>query len=214
MSKGSESLGLWDYLKRIGMVKEGHFQLASGLHTGTYIEKYVLFPDAVATSGLCRRLAERFYRHDIDIVYGPAQGGIILTQWIAYFLQLHTGRKVEAIFAEKIGQPLAVTGQRFSIRHGWKSQITPDKRILAVEDTLTTGDSLRRAILALPSLSWPNVVAAGAFVNRGDVTAKDLGVPELQSLIDIGIPTWDLAHEECPRCAAGIPLDTIHGHAN
>ena len=49
-----------EVMTRSGALLEGHFLLTSGLHSGTYFEKFKLLQYPQWTEALCRALAERF----------------------------------------------------------------------------------------------------------------------------------------------------------
>ena len=62
-----------------GALREGHFVLSSGLHSGVFLQKNLVFMHPARTERLCRALAEkvRAAGHDPDVVVSPAVGGII-----------------------------------------------------------------------------------------------------------------------------------------
>jgi orotate phosphoribosyltransferase len=53
------------------------------------------------------------------------------------------------------------------------------------------------------------VVGVAALCNRGGVTAEALGAPALYSLASVPLESWPA--EECPLCAAGVPVNTRLG---
>src|SRR5690606_25992640 len=64
-------------LRERGALLTGHFQLSSGRHADTYIEKFRILQWPDLTESLCRPIAERF-SGQADIVAGPTTGGVIL----------------------------------------------------------------------------------------------------------------------------------------
>jgi orotate phosphoribosyltransferase len=48
-----------------------------------------------------------------------------------------------------------------------------------------------------------------ALCNRGGVTAADLDVPALVSLVELSLDSWEAA--DCPLCRAGVPVNTDVG---
>ena len=78
-----------------GVLKEGHFLLNSGLHSGLYWEKFRVLQYPHYTEQLCRLIANHFRSQEIQVVAGPTTGGIILA--------FETARQlgVRGIFAEK-----------------------------------------------------------------------------------------------------------------
>jgi orotate phosphoribosyltransferase len=82
-------------LRSTGAILEGHFKLASGRHSGVYIEKFRIMEDPRATSALCEMIADHFRDAGATVVVGPAMGGVIL----AYETARHLG--LRNIFSEK-----------------------------------------------------------------------------------------------------------------
>ena len=79
------------------------------------------------------------------------------------------------------------------------------KRVLVVEDILTTGGSARKVVEAVRAIGG-NVVGVGVLCNRGGVTAQDLAnVPKLEVLVNISLDAWNEA--DCPLCKQGVPVN-------
>ena len=75
------------------------------------------------------------------------------------------------------------------------------ERVLAVEDALTTGGSVR-AVMDVVRGSGAEIAGVAAIVDRTG-GRLDLGVP-LHALLTLEIAAWP--PEACPLCRAGIPL--------
>ena len=132
-------------------------------------------------------IADHFRKSEVQVVAGPTTGGIIL----AYEVARQLG--VRGIFAEKEES----AGRAF--RRGFR--IDPGERVLIVDDILTTGGSIREVIEAVKKLEG-NIVGIGVLVDRSPQKV-DFGIPLFSCLRAGG---GDLQPEECPLCAAGIPL--------
>lgn len=188
------------------LLVDDHFVYTSGRHGSVYVNKDAIYPFVELVSDFCKNFAIHFLDtcfYGIDVVAAPAVGGIILSQWTAYWLETFTSREVLAIFAEKTED-----GNRFVFRRGY-DKFMKDKRVLVVEDVITTGGSVKKVVEAVRALDG-NVLAVGAIWNRGGVTAQDIAnVPELFSLIDQEFESWDEA--ECPLCVQGVPINTEVG---
>ena len=177
-------------LTDVGALKEGHFLLASGLHSDRYIEKFDLLRNPGATSAMLRTLAEQFRYQHIDVVAGPTTGGILL----AFELARQLG--VASAYAERATDGASErTFKRGTI-------FTPGSRILVIDDILTTGGSIRETLAALSS-EPVEVVAVAVMVDRSGGKVAFPGVP-LVPLLRMNVETWK--PEDCPLCAAGIPL--------
>ena len=77
----------------------------------------------------------------------------------------------------------------------------PGERVLIVDDILTTGSSVHEVIAAVNKLDG-NIVGIGVMVDRSG-QAPDFGFP-LFSCHRAATVTY--RPEECPLCAAGVPL--------
>lgn len=170
-----------------GAIMKGHFLLSSGLHSPVYWEKFQVLQYPNYTEQLCRMIASHFANQRIQVVAGPTTGGIILAFEVARQLG------VRGIFAEKEG-----TAER-AFRRGFK--INPGERVLIVDDILTTGGSIHEVIQAVNKQAG-TIVGIGVLVNRSEQKI-DFGFPLFACLSSI-TPTYQ--PQNCPLCAAGIPL--------
>ncbi|MFP5262388.1 MAG: phosphoribosyltransferase family protein [Blastocatellia bacterium] len=179
------------------IIRDTHVVYTSGKHGSTYINKDAIYPNTRAVSSLCQEIAAQFTKDAIEIVAAPAIGGVILSQWVAYHLSTK-GHIVLAIYAEKGEQG------SFIFRRGY-DQLLKDKRVLIVEDVLTTGASLKEVIQAV-RINGGIVIGAAALCNRGDVTIDQVGnPPKLCSLLELSLDTWD--EDGCPLCNKGVPIN-------
>ncbi len=191
-----------DILEQVGAFRAGHFVFVSGLHADTYVNKNAMYPYTKEISKLCRGIAERFAGKGIEAIVGPATGGIILSQWVAHHLTEIEGRDVYGVYADK-------DGDGFIIKRGYDETIK-GKKILVVEDLVTTGGSLKKVIEASRSVG-AEVVGAVAVCNRGAVTKEMIGnPPEFVSMVSLELEQWPEA--ECDLCQRGIPVNTDVGH--
>lgn len=175
-------------LRETGALMEGHFQLTSGRHSG----KFLLMAQALQwpehTADLCRQLAALYRDDPVDVVVGPAVGGII----IAYEVARHFPG-ARAVFAEKDGDGM-VLRRGFGIR--------PGERVLVVEDAVSTGGSVQKVIDALQPFE-PHFVGVGALVDRSSGRVQFAGMP-FRSVLTLDVPSYDPA--DCPLCRDGAPL--------
>ncbi len=213
------------------IIRNTHVLLRSGLHGDSYVNKDAIYPYTRTTSQLCRAIAEQFLEDDPEVVIAPAIGGVILSQWVAFMLtrlamqQRLTQKDVRstAIFAgnvivvgalrkEVLGvyAEKSTDGETFVIKRGY-DKLIPGKRVLVVEDVVTTGGSARKVMDAVRALGG-EVIGLGVLCNRGGVTPKDVGdVPKLVSLVNVKSNTW--GPQECPLCAQKIPFNMEVGKA-
>ena len=189
-------------LRSVGaIITDSHLVYTSGKHGSIYINKDALYPHTQETSTLCRVIAEHFSKDTVDIVLAPALGGIILSQWTAHHLSEIRSHEVLGIFAEK-------ADDGFIIKRGY-DKLLAGKKVLILEDILTTGGSVKKVVSLARSLN-AEIVGVGALCNRGGITAQDLGnVPKLFSLVSMRLDAWDEA--DCPLCKERIPVSTSVG---
>ena len=193
-----------EILTKVGAVlSKGHFVGTSGLHFNTYVNKDFLYPHTAETSRVCRLMAEKYKDANIEVVVGPALGGIILSQWTASHLSEIYGKEVLGIYTEKSLDG----GQMFT--RGYEKYIKDSKRVLVVEDIITTGGSILKSIKAVQE-SGGNVVGACAMVNKNkDLDKEMFGVP-FTTLADLFVDTY--TESECPLCKNNVPINTNVGH--
>ena len=183
------------------IVTDSHIVYTSGKHGNAYVNKDAIYPHTKETSQLCRAIAEQFFDSDVEVVIAPSIGGVILSQWVAYHLTEITGREVLGVYAEK-------EGDSFVIKRGY-DKIVQGKKVLVVEDVLTTGGSVKKVIEATRALEG-NVVGLGVLCNRGGITLQDVSnPPKLAALVNVKFDSWDEA--ECPLCSKGVPINTDVG---
>ncbi len=179
-----------ELLRDSDVLMEGHFQLTSGRHSDRFMQTSRVWqhPERAARLGqaLAVKVLSQLGADTFRSVMGPAMGGIILGYEVARALGLR------AIYAEK-------EGDRMVIKRGF--QVSPGEPFLVVEDALTTGGSVRKAIEALQAAGGVPVAVAAA-VDRSQGNA-DLGVPMI-SLMELSIPSYH--PKDCPLCRAGVAL--------
>jgi len=191
-----------DMYQKSGGFRSGHFVFVSGLHADTYINKNALYPYTREISALCKAIAEKFKGRGIEAVIGPATGGIILSQWVAYHLAEMDGHEVYSVYADK-------EGDNFVIKRGY-NDVVKGKKALVVEDLVTTGGSLRKVVEEARRVG-ADVLAAVTIVNRGDVTREAVGnPPEFISMLTVEMEQWP--EDQCELCQKGIPVNTDIGH--
>lgn len=192
-----------DALAKIqAVITDSHLVYTSGKHGSTYFNKDAIYPHTELTSQLCEEIAKHFAGRSIEVVIAPAVGGIILSQWVAYHLTKITGREVLGVYAEK-------DGDGFVIKRGY-DKLSSGKKVLIVEDILTTGGSVKKVIDTARDIG-ANIVGLGVLCNRGGIKPQDVSnPPELFALVDVKFDAWDEA--DCPLCAKKMPVNTDVGH--
>jgi len=188
-------------MKKAGaLVTDSHIVYTSGRHGKAYVNKDAVYPHADLASEITLEMVKPFLTKNVEIALAPALGGIILSQWAAHHLTRALGREVLGVYAEK-------EGDGFLLRRGY-DKLVAGKQTLVLEDVLTTGGSVKKAVETAKA-AGAKVVGVAALCNRGGVTAQLLGVPELRSFLEVSLESWE--EKDCPLCAAKIPVNTDVG---
>ena len=172
--------------RETGALLEGHFEYASGRHGRQFLQAARVLHHPNQTEALCKDLAARFADQQVDMVVGPATGGIIL----AYETARHLNCR--AAFTEKEDGGMA-------LKRGIR--LDPGTRILVVEDIVTTGGSVQKSIDHLQARG-AIVVGVGVLVDRSAGKAS-FDCP-FESLATIEMENW--APDQCPLCSEGVDL--------
>lgn len=193
-----------EILRESGAVlTDDHFVYTSGNHGRDYVNKDAVYVNPRRISALCRMMTLFFGNDEIEVVVGPEKGGIILSQWTAYHLNISSMPDVSAVYAEK--QPDGT----FALTRGY-GEYVKGRRTLIVEDVLTTGGSVRKVVEALSKLTpQPEIVGIAALCNRGGVKPEDIGVPDIRALVNLRLENWPAS--DCPLCRDQVPINTVVG---
>lgn len=173
-------------LKESEALLDGHFLLSSGKHSNRYVQcaKVLRFPDKAAE--ILKITADKVRDLDVDLVIGPAMGGII----VAYELGRQLGK--EAIFAERDDKG------KMSIRRGFT--VKPGAKVLITEDVVTTGKSSME-VKELVEAMGGKAVAIACLVDR---SKGKIALP-VYSAVKLDIAIYN--PEDCPLCKQGTPYE-------
>lgn len=175
-----------DLFKKSGALLEGHFELSSGLHSPKYLQCALVLQHPEAAQKLGQAIAALFKNEGIDIVIGPALGGVVIGYEVARALG------VPGIFTErKEGKML--------LRRGF--EIPKNSKVLIVEDVITTGGSTAEVVEIVKSHGG-KLIGVASIINR---SGKDLGFDgqPLKSLMKMDVPAYQ--PNDCPLCKQGTP---------
>ena len=172
-----------------GALREGHFVLSSGLHSGTFLQKNLVFQYPERTARLCKALAAKIKEAvgEVDLCISPAVGGIIP----GYETARQLG--VPSMYVER-------EGGSFKLRRAFS--IPPGARIAMVEDIVSTGLSSRECVEAIKAAGG-NVVVAACIVDRSGGRA-DPGAPFV-ALARLDVPAYPA--DQLPPELAAIPIE-------
>ena len=178
-----EVLKLFD---KYGALLTGHFRLSSGLHSEKYLQCALVLQYPDAAQKLSKALAKKFSEGKIDVVIGPALGGITLAYEVARALG------VRGLFTERQDGAM-VLRRGFSIDAG--------ERALVVEDVITTGGSTKEVIDVVKN-SGGVAVGVASIIDRSSGPVN-FGV-RFETLAKIKIETFNEGN--CPLCKNNIPV--------
>ena len=178
---------LMEILTQTGAYQTGHFKLSSGLHSSNYIQCSQLLKFPRIAEKVCSEIANLFKDDNIEMVVGPAIGGIL----VAY--EVGRALNVPAIFAERENGVM-------TLRRGF--HVEPGTRCLVTEDVLTTGGSAQEVVDLLQK-QGAEVVSATSIIDRTTGNTLKLKVP-FKSLIKLSFPTYSA--DECPMCKDEMPI--------
>ncbi len=179
--------GAREIFKDSGALMQGHFKLTSGRHSDQYMQCAQVLQYAEHTEKLAHHIAEKFKDDNIELVIGPAMGGIIVAYEVARLL------KVPGIFTERKDGEMV-------LRRGF--MIDAGQRVLVVEDVVTTGGSVREVMNIVEKFGG-YVAGVAVLVDRSNGKV-DFGVKQ-EAVLIMDIQSWE-AHK-CPLCSEGkIPL--------
>jgi orotate phosphoribosyltransferase len=189
-----QDVNVLDLYQQTGAYLEGHFLLASGRHAPKFLQSTTVMQHPHHAEAFGKGIAALF---DVtpDFVIGPAMGGIVLAHETAKALaSKHPGCR--ALFAEKDGHGSMMIREAFTVK--------PGETFIAVEDVVTTGGSLMKAVHAAER-AGALCMGIGCIIDRG--TAKLPEHLQFRALTRLEFPSY--APEDCPLCREKIPLVKI-----
>jgi orotate phosphoribosyltransferase len=177
---------VFEIFRRTGVMQEGHFKLTSGRHSDRYMQCARLFEHPEDSVAICSEVAKAFHDNKIDLVAGPAIGGLIMAYEVARILG------VRNVFAEREDGKMA-------LRRGFDVEI--GSRALVVEDVVTTGGSVKE-VMELLRGRGAEVVGVGSVVDRSNGSV-DFGVP-FHAAATMKVESWEAL--DCPFCRQGVAI--------
>jgi orotate phosphoribosyltransferase len=175
--------------EKLGAVQKGHFILTSGNHSDTYVQCARILENPVVTAQLCGELVKPWQSECVDIVVGPALGGIILSYELARPL------KAKSMYLERVDN-------KMTLRRGFL--VPAQSKVLVAEDVITTGGSVKDVIDVL-TLQGAQVLGIISLVDRRPEKAPTLFGIKYNSIIQVNPPIY--APDKCPLCRQGVPTE-------
>jgi len=183
-----------ELLRESEALLEGHFLLSSGRHSDRYFQcaKLLQYPEKAkeAFEETVKKISSdiKAGKLKVDIVAGPAMGGIIAAYEVARQLSL------PAIFTERDENGIMTLRRGFEIKNG--------QNVLIVEDVVTTGKSSLECAAALEK-AGAVVSALACIVDRRADGAQDIAW-SFYPAVKMSVANWDAS--DCDLCKKGIPV--------
>jgi len=186
-------------LEKHGVVLSGHFKLTSGKHSNTYINKDSIYCKTdlfeLVIRNMIFEIAMSF--NGYEVITGPAIAGAILAAPIANTI----GKTF--VYPEKVeDQPLHGDPSKWwkmEFRRGY-DKVIKDKRVLIVEDIITTGSSVEKTIKAIQECDGIPIGVMAIWNRTGWHKLS------IKSLINEKVDSWWPQNNGCPLCIEGVPL--------
>jgi orotate phosphoribosyltransferase len=195
--------GPLDQAAVLALYERGHFVLSSCRHSDTYLQSAVVLQWPRVAEALGRALAQP-WRERVDVVVGPAMGGVVIGHEAARALGVRmvfteraggrSGGGVPSQGAGPSGSPQVDSGM--ALRRSF--EVRAGERALITENVVTTGGSALE-VAGLLRAAGASVTGLATIIDRLPAGAR-LPLP-FAALARIDAAAWEPT--ECPVCRAG-----------
>ena len=173
--------------KKTGVIEKGHFELSSGKHADTYLQCAKILQYPQYTKKLAKEIAKLWIDADIDLIVGPAIGGIVIAYAVGDIMN------VRNIFSER---------KEGKMKFRRSLEVKEDEKVLIVEDVVTTGGSVKE-VIELVEKSGAEIVGISALVDRSSGEAE-LNYP-FKPLVKLNVEAFEV--ENCELCQKNVPIN-------
>ena len=161
------------------------------MHSSIYVQcaKLLSFPNKA--DKICKSLASKIKKEfkKIDLILAPAMGGIIIGYQIGKILN------IETIFCERVKG-------KFKLRRGFS--IKPKKKVLIIEDVITTGKSSLECVKLIKN-SKATLVGFACMIDRSQKNKVKIK-KKIVSQVKLNIPTY--TKNNLPDFLKKIPMSS------
>jgi orotate phosphoribosyltransferase len=178
-------------------VRNGHFLFESGHHGNLWLDLDSAFTRPTSLKPFVRELAQRLAAHSPDAVCGPATGGAVLARAVASAMGL------QSVSAERLEQSGAAVKYRIPAGNGERLR---GQNVVVVDDAINAGSAVK-ATLAEVQAWGATPVAIGALLVLGKTGPEFFAARRLPLECIAELPNTLWTPEECPLCAAGVPVE-------
>lgn len=196
---------LYDMFATHGIILNGHFKLSKGGHSDMYINKDAIYSKPRLFQAVVDIMIGRLKAFPpgknlhFDIVTGPAIAGAVLAAPIALKLQK------SFVYPEK---GFDANGTRAMIFNRGYDKVLKGKKVVIVEDVVTTGASIEKTLVAVTQCGGlvVNIVALWTRSPMDEISYKFASYEvDYYSILDKEIKVYN-DPEYCPQCKLGVPL--------
>lgn len=173
--------------KKTDVIQTGHFELSSGKHTDTYLQCAKIMQYPKYTNKLAEEIAKLWKEEKIDLVVGPAIGGIIISYAVASVMNIRN------IFSER---------KEGKMKFRRNLDVKENEKVLIVEDVVTTGGSVREVIDLLEE-SNADIVGVSSLVDRSN--GKVEFDYSFKPLLKLKVDSYEA--DNCELCEKEIPIN-------
>jgi len=188
-------------LEEVGaVITDSHFVYTSGKHGRAYVNWAEVLTHPFVSWLTTNKMEDLVWGLNFETIIGPTHTGDKIAYGLALNFRTGSLPEIHYVYAqESDGGRVFPRGQDAYVR---------GKKILIVDDILTTGSTIDEVLEAIGSLSGvPVGIVVGC--NRSSFDDSYKGIP-LLSLVKVDLEQWE--ESECPICKEGIlPREEI-GH--
>ena len=182
-----------------GNPKRPHALLTSGNHSGGFFNSELVMEDPSLLHAAGFALHEKLESAGLDMeavhrVVGPAMGAITIAHCVAFHIGEQRGRPCLRAYTEK--EKTEGEGEIMVFR---RTMIKEFEYILAVEDVLTTGGSVKSTAKAVTNVGGVNLPFIAVLVNRSGL--ENVNGSKVISLVNRPMPIWK--PDQCQLCNQG-----------
>jgi orotate phosphoribosyltransferase len=189
-----------DTVRELLAARDGHFLLESGHHGHLLLDLDAMLWRPAAVEPLALALSDSLSAYNVEAVVGPLVGGALLAYRVAERLALPFA------YAERVAY---APGQLYSARYRLPqafSALISGRRVAIVDDVINAGSAVHSTAAAVrASGAEPVVIAALLRLGETALRQQSLAPVPLTTLASWPNTLWE--PEECPLCAAGVPLE-------
>jgi len=183
--------------------RQGHFRLESGHHGDVWYELETLCLHSPKIRPYAAQLAARLVQHRVEVVCGPLVEGA----FIALLVSLELACRF--VYAERFAnsEPKGLYPVEYRLPKALHPAVK-GQRVAIVNDVVSAGSAVRGAFSDLQA-NGANIVAIGALLALGDSIARFASEHRVALELLNHMPHNLWTPSECPRCAAGKPLEIM-----